>query len=74
MATHGILSISMASVIENVLKDHGTRLSDKDLASRKAEEAGEQFEFLDCSLISVVTELICEASLQTGLIDRKIRF
>ncbi|OVA07458.1 Calponin homology domain [Macleaya cordata] len=39
MATDGILSFSMASVVEDVLQQHGTRLSDIDLASRKAEEA-----------------------------------
>ncbi|XP_042515804.1 kinesin-like protein KIN-14I isoform X2 [Macadamia integrifolia] len=39
MATEGILSFSMASVVEDVLQQHGTRLSDIDLASRKAEEA-----------------------------------
>ncbi|KAF8401402.1 hypothetical protein HHK36_012341 [Tetracentron sinense] len=40
MATEGILSFSVASVLEDVLQEHGTRLRDIDLASRKAEEAG----------------------------------
>uniref|UniRef100_A0A1D1YMM2 Kinesin-4 n=1 Tax=Anthurium amnicola TaxID=1678845 RepID=A0A1D1YMM2_9ARAE len=35
----GILSFSVASVVEDVLRQHGARLSDIDLASRKAEEA-----------------------------------
>ncbi|KAG1338750.1 kinesin-like protein KIN-14F [Cocos nucifera] len=39
MASEGLFSISVASVVEDVLKQHGTRLSDMDLASRKAEEA-----------------------------------
>ncbi|XP_042501652.1 kinesin-like protein KIN-14I [Macadamia integrifolia] len=39
MASDGILSFSMASVVEDVLQQHGTRVSDVDLASRKAEEA-----------------------------------
>lgn len=39
MTSDGIFSISMASVVEDVLQQHGTRLSDNDLASRKAEEA-----------------------------------
>ncbi|XP_008807759.2 LOW QUALITY PROTEIN: kinesin-like protein KIN-14F [Phoenix dactylifera] len=39
MASEGLFSISVASVVEDVLKQHGTRLSDVDLASRKAEEA-----------------------------------
>nr|XP_019704322.1 kinesin-like protein KIN-14Q isoform X2 [Elaeis guineensis] len=39
MAPEGIISISVASVVEDVLKQHGSRLSDIDLASRKAEEA-----------------------------------
>ncbi|XP_058076786.1 kinesin-like protein KIN-14F [Magnolia sinica] len=39
MASDGIFSISMASVVEDVLQQHGTSLSDIDLASRKAEEA-----------------------------------
>lgn len=40
MASDGMFSISVASVVEDVLQQHGTRLSDNDLASRKAEEAG----------------------------------
>ncbi|XP_043709102.1 kinesin-like protein KIN-14I isoform X2 [Telopea speciosissima] len=39
MTTEGIFSFSMASVVEDVLQQNGTRLSDIDLASRKAEEA-----------------------------------
>ncbi|PIA61220.1 hypothetical protein AQUCO_00300624v1 [Aquilegia coerulea] len=38
MANEGMLSFSMTSVVEDVLQQHGTRLSDIDLASRKAEE------------------------------------
>ncbi|GAB2277387.1 hypothetical protein Dimus_012091 [Dionaea muscipula] len=34
-----MLSFSVASVVEDVLRKHGSRLSDIDLASRKAEEA-----------------------------------
>ena len=37
--TEGILPFSVASVVEDVLQQHGKRLSDIDLASRKAEEA-----------------------------------
>lgn len=33
-------SFSVASVVEDVLQQHGTRLKDLDLESRKAEEAG----------------------------------
>ncbi|XP_058084109.1 kinesin-like protein KIN-14I [Magnolia sinica] len=39
MADGGILSFSVASVVEDVLRQHGSRLSDIDLAWRKAEEA-----------------------------------
>ncbi|XP_020589107.1 kinesin-like protein KIN-14F isoform X2 [Phalaenopsis equestris] len=39
MASEGIFSISVASVLEDVLKEHGKRFSDLDLVSRKAEEA-----------------------------------
>ncbi|KAJ1385601.1 P-loop containing nucleoside triphosphate hydrolase [Sesbania bispinosa] len=39
MATEPILPLSVVSVIEDVLQRHGSRLSDIDLASRKAEEA-----------------------------------
>lgn len=39
MATDGILSFSVASVVENVLQQHGNRTRDIDLESRKAEEA-----------------------------------
>ncbi|XP_021821255.1 kinesin-like protein KIN-14I isoform X1 [Prunus avium] len=39
MATEQVLPFSIASVVEDVLQQHGSRLSDIDLASRKAEEA-----------------------------------
>ncbi|KAL0921927.1 hypothetical protein M5K25_005877 [Dendrobium thyrsiflorum] len=39
MASEGILSISMQSVVEDVIKQHAMRLSDVDLATRRAEEA-----------------------------------
>ncbi|KAK0580838.1 hypothetical protein LWI29_006857 [Acer saccharum] len=39
MAGEGALSFSVASVVEDVLQQHGTRLRDLDLESRKAEEA-----------------------------------
>ena len=38
--TEGIFPFSVASVVEDVLQQHGKRLCDIDLASRKAEEAG----------------------------------
>ncbi|KAK1560159.1 hypothetical protein Q3G72_022996 [Acer saccharum] len=41
MAGEGALSFSVASVVEDVLQQHGTRLRDLDLESRKAEEAVE---------------------------------
>lgn len=40
MAGEGTLSFSVASVVEDVLQQHGNRLRDLDLESRKAEEAG----------------------------------
>lgn len=49
MAPEAIFSISMASVVEDVLQQHRSRLSDNDLASRKAEEAG--FELLELESI-----------------------
>jgi len=36
----GALLFSVASVVEDVLQQHGNRLRDLDLDSRKAEEAG----------------------------------
>ena len=41
----GALSFSVASVVEDVLQQHGNRLGDLDLESRKAEEAGSFFPF-----------------------------
>ena len=38
-AEDGVLDFSVASVVEDVLQQQGNRLSDVDLASRKAEEA-----------------------------------
>jgi hypothetical protein len=40
------LSFSVASVVEDVLQQHGTRLKDLDLESRKSEEAGNYYHFL----------------------------
>ena len=45
MMAEGTLSFSVAEVVEDVLQQHGTRLRDLDLASRKAEEAGNFFFF-----------------------------
>ena len=42
----GALSFSVASVVEDVLQQHGNRLRDLDLDSRKAEEAGTFYFFL----------------------------
>ncbi|KAG0482343.1 hypothetical protein HPP92_010427 [Vanilla planifolia] len=39
MASEGIFSIFVESVVEDVIKQHGTRPSDIDMASRRAEEA-----------------------------------
>ncbi|TYI19183.1 hypothetical protein ES332_A07G147000v1 [Gossypium tomentosum] len=39
MAAEGMLSFSVASVVEDVLQQHGNRSKDLDLESRKAEEA-----------------------------------
>lgn len=50
MATEQVLPFNIASVVEDVLQQHGTRLSDVGLASRKAEEA--------CNLLSVL-HFIC---------------
>lgn len=47
MATEDLLSLSVASMVEDVLEQHGKRLNDIDLASRKAEEAGIIFLFLN---------------------------
>lgn len=40
MAPDSLFSISAATVIEDVLRQHSKKLSDRDLASRKAEEIG----------------------------------
>lgn len=45
MMAEGTLSFSVAEVVEDVLQQHGNRLRDLDLASRKAEEAGNSFFF-----------------------------
>ena len=45
--------LSMMTVVEDVLKQQGKRLNDVDLASRKAEEAGDLDLFLNsCFFIS----------------------
>lgn len=40
MAASDALSFSVASVVEDVLQQHGNRLKGLDLDSRRAEEAG----------------------------------
>lgn len=49
-AEDGVLDFSVASVVEDVLQQQGNRLSDVDLASRKAEEA--------CMIITFLTILM----------------
>ncbi|WOL10299.1 kinesin-4-like isoform X1 [Canna indica] len=45
MASDGVFSVSLASVVEDVLKKHAIKLSDVNLACRKAEEAaGRRYE------------------------------
>lgn len=39
MATEQVLNFSIASMVDHVLQQRGTGLSDRGLASRKAEEA-----------------------------------
>lgn len=46
MESEGVLQISAASVVEEVLQQHGSRFCDIDFASRRAEEAG--LIFLPC--------------------------
>jgi hypothetical protein len=43
MAPDSLLSISAASLVEDVLRQHSKKLCDRDLASRKAEETGTFF-------------------------------
>lgn len=45
MAAEGALSFSVASVVEDVLQQHGVRSRELDLDSRRAEEAGKAFIF-----------------------------
>jgi len=40
MASEASFSFSVASVVEHVLQQHGHRLQDLDLESRKAQQAG----------------------------------
>lgn len=42
-AGEGTFSFSVASVVENVLQQHGNRHRELDLESRRAEEAGMNF-------------------------------
>ena len=37
-----LFSLSAAAVVEDVLREHGCRLSDRDLASRRTGEAGQR--------------------------------
>lgn len=66
MASDGIFSISMASLVENVLKEHGARLSDRDLASRKAEEAGNMMQLI-LDFYSLFVTFIVLASVENAI-------
>lgn len=57
MATEQVL---LASVVEDVLQQHGTRLSDRGLASRKAEEACMTNHSLEVFLLSFVKNKLTE--------------
>lgn len=50
MAAEGVLSFSVASVVEDVLQQHNIRSRDLDLDSRRAEEAGTSFYFSSSSV------------------------
>lgn len=43
MAADGAPSFSLVSMVEDVLQQHGNRMGDLDLESRRAEEAGISF-------------------------------
>lgn len=58
MAGEGTLTFSLASVVEDVLQQHGNRLRDLDLESRKAEEAGTLFCFYSTFVLNVC-EILC---------------
>jgi hypothetical protein len=61
----GTLSFSVASVVEDVLQQHGNRLGDLDLESRKAEEAGSFF-FL---FLSIAIEQFIFSELSMGSVN-----
>lgn len=41
-SSEGLFSVSVVSILEEMLKEQGKRLCDMDLASRRADEAGEK--------------------------------
>ena len=57
-AADGALLFSVASVVEDVLQQHGTRSADLDLESRKAEEAGTFFLRILPSLLPICIEFV----------------
>ncbi|XP_068657823.1 kinesin-like protein KIN-14F [Aristolochia californica] len=54
MAPEGLLSFSMASLVEDVVRQHGDRLSDRDLALRKEEQAASRRYEVACWLRKTV--------------------
>ncbi|KAK6159853.1 hypothetical protein DH2020_003234 [Rehmannia glutinosa] len=61
----GVLQFDVASVVEDVLQQHGKRLCDIDLASRKAEEACEKLVIMGMIIVWVIcNERVCVAALR----------
>lgn len=72
MATEQVLSFSIASMVENVLQQRGTRLSDRGLASRKADESCMINHFLIYVWFSMVKEI--SWILSFGFFDDRRKF
>lgn len=55
-----LFSLSAAAVVEDVLREHGSRLNDRDLATRRADEAGAPLALLPSPhLTSAVISCLC---------------
>lgn len=63
MSSHGMLDFSLVAMVDDVIQQHGKRLSDIDLASRKANEAC--MFFMLPSFLDSLSTLICYYCLST---------
>lgn len=65
MAADGALSFSVASVVEDVLQQHGSRSRNLDLDARRAEEAGNFLMLLLANYQFAISSFVANSSIES---------